>query len=683
MAIDIGIGGGDTVQVEPPSRADFEDNLRGAVAYTLARWIFSILAGMGEGLGEFVGGFLVRFLDRLEPDLVEYAAPLIDRLLALDELEPAFAEVLTKLKNPTAAAGATLLMPFMQQALGSFNASLLGVMQAPAVHLANKDIRPTLPSLGDVIAMERFGVMGEKLASDTLGWLGYKPSYINSYKELLRTRPGPEQLVEMRYRGLIDAGSYANRMAQYGFTTDEYDLIYSANERLLDVGTILERYRRRAMDYTDAIAKLGQLGISPENANHILGNADTYLSIADYVQMYRRGTISPEVLRDRLTTMGIVGEDIEAFIAATSSIPGPSDLVRFAVREAYPGQEGVVGATEGYPAQFGEAMALWGYDETWAEAYWKAHWNLPSVNQVFEMLHRGVITDLSTVETYLRVADYPQDWRDRLLQISYDPLTRVDVRRMHALGVLDDAGVLKAYMDIGYNETNAELLLQFTKAYNADTEIGPSATYRTQTRTLTIRAYGVGAISRGEAYSQLTAVGIPDTEAQLLLDLAEWDRELDLRPDLVRQERTDIRNMVERGFALGTLSRDNASALLSGVGFESEQIATILGVAETYQALDLADTAQSVTKRLYTSGAINRQTAISSLVYFGLSGEAQDRILTLWDLERGARDRHLTEAQYRRAVEEGVISVDKYRDKLALLGYTDEDISIITQTYFE
>ncbi|KKL25173.1 hypothetical protein LCGC14_2407960, partial [marine sediment metagenome] len=58
-------------------------------------------------------------------------------------------------------------------------------------------------------------------------------------------------------------------------------------------------------------------------------------------------------------------------------------------------------------------------------------------------------------------------WRDKLTQIAFSPLTRIDIRRMHKVEVLTEEEVNRAYHDIGYSDLNAERLTAFTLRLNA------------------------------------------------------------------------------------------------------------------------------------------------------------------------------------------------------------------------
>jgi len=141
-----------------------------------------------------------------------------------------------------------------------------------------------------------------------------------------------------------------------------------------------------------------------------------------------------------------------------------------AVREAFtPEIAARFGQYQDLPPDFVEWVGKKGLSKEWAERYWAAHWSLPSPQQGFEMLHRGVINE-GDLNMLMRALDIMPFWRDKLIQIAYRPLTRVDVRRMFALGVLDVSGVRKAYTDLGYNDYNADLMTDFTIKYTEGIE---------------------------------------------------------------------------------------------------------------------------------------------------------------------------------------------------------------------
>lgn len=164
----------------------------------------------------------------------------------------------------------------------------------------------------------------------------------------------------------------------------------------------------------------------------------------------------------------------DAIVELARYVPGPGDLVRFMVRDVF--DESVVEKYQ-YDEEFNSKFS--GRAVEWARSqgmtaeqfkyYWRAHWQLPSPGQGYTMIHRlrkGVVpdelvTDEATIAQLLEVNDYPKYWRDRLIAISYHPITRIDARRSYFIGSLNDDELVSAMMDLGYSERNARKMLNF------------------------------------------------------------------------------------------------------------------------------------------------------------------------------------------------------------------------------
>lgn len=275
-----------------------------------------------------------------------------------------------------------------------------------------------------------------------------------------------------------------------------------------------------------------EAGFDEDIAKSLLGNAKNYLSVFDYVTLWRRGDISEVQLTDLLRQMGFNDEGVQHAKDATLYFPTPQDLVRFSVREVYtPETVTKYGLQEDFPPDFLPEAAKAGLPESTARAYWSAHWELPSPTQVYTMLHRGILKE-EDVDLYLKSADYMPYWRKKLIALSYDPYTRVDVRRMYALGILSEEQVFTAYKDLGYDDEKASNLVRFTVAETKHTdESTPKAN--------TLAAYKAGVLDRSSAITELTTAGYSLESAGVALDTvdAQLKTELiDLQADAIIDE---------------------------------------------------------------------------------------------------------------------------------------------------
>ncbi|GAJ24991.1 unnamed protein product, partial [marine sediment metagenome] len=193
------------------------------------------------------------------------------------------------------------------------------------------------------------------------------------------------------------------------------------------------------------------------------------LEFADIRAIYYRENKDDIWLNTQLDKLGLDETTREDLKKIMPFYPGVGDLVRFAVREVYyPDYVSKYGLEDEYPAEYEEAARKAGLPPEQAKNYWKAHWVLPSILQGYEMLHRGVIGSEELGDLFKAVDIMPY-WRERLEKISYRTFTRVDVRRMYRDNILDEAGVLRAYKDLGYDDEKALAMTEFTLAfYTAD-----------------------------------------------------------------------------------------------------------------------------------------------------------------------------------------------------------------------
>ena len=285
------------------------------------------------------------------------------------------------------------------------------------------------------------------------------------------------------------------------------------------IADLTELLYRKQIDKGDFITTAGQNGFSAHWANRFYEGNTTLLQAHEYVTLWRRGVIEEGECDDKLSRLRFNAESIGQFKRATEFFPSAMDLVRFAVREVYtPEIVEKFGQMEDLPDKYIEEAAKAGLPVEQAENYWAAHWLLPSPLQGFGMLHRDIV-DQDTLKMLLKSLDIMPYWRDRLIQLSYNPLTRVDVRRMHAMGILDAEAVAKAYRHGGYSPGNADLMAEFTVRYNADEGTG-------LTRASVQKAYKVGLITISQFQTYLESFGYSEDVVEYWLMITEYEKSL-------------------------------------------------------------------------------------------------------------------------------------------------------------
>lgn len=388
----------------------------------------------------------------------------------------------------------------------------------------------------------------------------------------------------------------------------------------LDPGSGFQTARRYPSVREEIIEGLKELGFTD---NLIAGLEETTrptLTRDELAILWKKQAITDDYFFDELYKQGYTPERIEQVRQLRNLIPGISDIIRMAVREAFsPDVVARFGYDQDYPGDAAEWVTKQGYDEDWFKRSWYAHWNLPSPTQGFEMLHRLRPDRTDTpftkddLDTLLRVADIAPYFRERLTQIAYQPITRVDIRRLYATGVYSEQDVYDAYLDIGYNERDATSLTAYTT--------------------------------------------------------------LDTKQELKQASLSQIIGAYRRGI----LSRDDTKAMLDEIGYPDDVIEFYLKNTDFDIAQDIYDIKLEVAHQLFINSAIDEVGVMGIIGSLNIPSDRLQAILELWGVQRNNKfalpSRSELDDLYRR----GIVDVDDYTGYLKRDGYQPTEVGLFVQ----
>ena len=412
-------------------------------------------------------------------------------------------------------------------------------------------------------------------------------------------RPGIPELLDLQTQNIdldsVAADYYQKQAEGFGLSKYWWDKLVKANGTIPAVSQLLDLLNR-------------------QTGNQIRGKTK-------YTYDYVRSVLLKSPLKD---------EFIDDIMELRFQIPPASDAVRFAVKDAFSKDPAVIGPRDAeFPDTLTPYLVAQGYREEDAKYFWRAHYDLPSPTQVFEMLHRGVKTP-TTVAQYLAQADYAPEWRAPLEAISYNPITRTDAKRAFKLGLggFDEKRLQKAYQDLGYTPVDAALLVEFTKL-----DVGEEAR---QERELLVGPIRTAALKMFAA-RRIDAIELRRTLANLKYT-----------PEIIERYIADIE------FARVTEQRDDIAAALKGA---------------------------------YVKALRSRDDTRALLIEHGYSGEAADDVLAPWDILRQTTelnpkqvaDRDLTRADIEGAWADSIISEADFTGLIRDLGYDETEADVIVR----
>lgn len=376
--------------------------------------------------------------------------------------------------------------------------------------------------------------------------------------------------------GILTAGGFASEVGRaaaggilgpvVNMSNYLMDSIVRSARPNLDTMILMRRFE--IISEEDYRTMAGELGWSKELVQAYEEATQFRFGPGDLLNLYRRREISDVEFIQELQDRGWQTKEINQFLKLTQLIPGVGELITMTVREAFNDEVASrFGYDEDFPSEVLPYTSAQGLSEEWVRRYWRMHWVLPSVGQGFEMLHRlrPGTTDVpftdQDLEILLKALDIPNYWRSRLTQVSYNPLTRVDVRRMHDMGILDREDVKGSYLDIGYNEENAENMTQFTEAYNAQDK-------KSLSRSAVLKAYKKGILNENEALDIMTASGHSVEEAQFYVDLTTFE---------ILEEQTDLEtDLVHDRYLAGEIDKVAVHRELVALQLPTEQVERLL-----------------------------------------------------------------------------------------------------------
>lgn len=374
----------------------------------------------------------------------------------------------------------------------------------------------------------------------------------------------------------------------------------------------------------------------------------------------RDGDFSDELLR-----RGYPQEEIDKIKELLNVIPPVQDIIRMAVREAWREDFAKAwGTDQDYMPVVGEWAEKVGLSEEWVQKYWRAHWELPSVMMGFEMLHRGVI-DQTQLEELMRALDIMPGWRDKLIDISYNVFTRVDTRRMHKMGILDEAGVKTSYMEQGYDDDKAGKMTEFTIAINTEEE-------REATKTDILTAQEEEVISRDESKEYLMMLGYQELWAETYVVKVEHkieekhrkEEEARKNEELVK-EREATKADILSSYKDKLISRDETEEYLAAILYPASVIELLLARVDYELTQKMIREEIATTRVLYVNEDIDVSGVHVRLGKYALPASQVEELITLWNFERERKTERPSISQCLAFYYNGTYLEDKLRTQLA------------------
>ena len=520
-SISVPISHDKNVIVWEPERGQFANNLGGAVEYSLAHHIFKILEITGGGIGAFAGGFLVHFLEIIEPELVDYLAPLLDEILDTDDLPPRIREYFEGIRHPEGQAGAAILAGLGSSAGGTAVSSLMGALMAKPTQALNKKLRPSIPAVNETLAMRWRGFISGDKSDEWLQKQGWPDEAIVAFQDIIRPRSGVGDLFQLWLRGRKTLDEVEDELRKRGYTDDDIRGFKYLTEVIPGVQDLI-RFMVRDVFHPDVVAKYGY-----------------DLDFPTEVTMWTR-------------KLGLSDDWAKAYWRAHWELPSPEMAAEMVHR---------AGLSE---AEFKELLRINDYAPFWIDYFTKLIYTPYNRVDVRRMYSLGVLSKDEVKKAYKELgyddekAQNLTDFTVREYGENAREATKSEIISAYKIGLLSSSEATAALEKIKYPD---ELIkLDLAKA-DYDREIS----HVRKVTSAVGKLYRAGRISQSEASQELGKLNLPGEMQSKLFE--EWDWEAKAKVAI------PSRTILEKWYKLGIIGSDEFHTGLKALGYDDKAIA--------------------------------------------------------------------------------------------------------------
>jgi hypothetical protein len=345
-------------------------------------------------------------------------------------------------------------------------------------------------------------------------------------------------------------------------------------------------------------------GYSEEDIKLLL--AATYVRLPENTirDLYFRESRSKEWALKELEHIGYTPLRADMMMASWPIQPTVQDLIYMVGREAFePRVQAMFGLDSAAPGEYLDYAAKIGYPTFWAQKMWEAHWEHPSLTMVLEMFHRDQLS-WEQVYEYMTIVELPPFWREKVKDVAYNVITRVDARRMYGTGTMNDQELFDTYRHMGYAPSDSLRLVDFTIKYESGAD-------RDVAKEDVLRAYAYKDIDRITARGWLEQIGYNTDVSEFYLT------QKDLETDRTRTTKT--LEVIRDKYTTFLIERPEAQAKMVGLGLSTAAIADQLEGWEISRTKNTKLPSKTDLDKFLRSGIITKGDYRSEMAKLGYS----------------------------------------------------------------
>lgn len=306
-----------------------------------------------------------------------------------------------------------------------------------------------------------------------------------------------------------------------------------------------------------------EAGIAPLLARYYRRDVrPSILPATDVIDMWFRGISDESNLNINLAEHGYTDEDIQKLKDVSLYYPSINELISMMVREAFI-PEHIVEA----PIELLPYFAKRGILKDWADKLWTAHFMRMPLDVAYQAFWRLPDFGENEFKTHLLLADiHPNDWQT-ILDVAYQPLTRLESRYAYENEIVDRNYLIQNFQKTGLSLDDANIAADSTIAFILNEE-------RNKLISQLLDQYEDGWLSEEEINENLTTLGLAPERTQFYIAASSVRINRDILNDRLS---TYIKALTN-----GIINKDSFQSICTDLGVQQWRINVEL---EKYEVL--------------------------------------------------------------------------------------------------
>jgi hypothetical protein len=454
--------------------------------------------------------------------------------------------------------------------------------------------------------------------------------------------PSSEELIQLGVKGTMDWGDVYNYAHGNGYADFTINSLRDAYFSYPDFATTIELLRRNNISIGDARKYLTRNGIPADVQDRILQLQKVPLVPADLADMVVRGILSQNEAQRIASESGVDSVDFDLLVRDTGEPLALEQLLEARRRGFIDNTRLVHGILQSR------------IRNEWVDVAEKLAYSPMSVADAVNAVVQNHMTQAEGERISQENGLEPGNF-GILYETAGEPLSRTEMEQLYNRGLVTQSDVDQALRESRLKNKYINHAFQLHE----------------KVPEIFILQHGVtnGAIKAEDAVKIAMRAGYTHADATWMVHAGS--------KAATNTYQNKVVAAIETMYVDDLMPKDVALSTIEGLGFSKPEAGFVLQAAEFRRMAKAVSQVAAAVKGRYLAHRITKNQAVGFLDAAGIPAQQRDYLIGLWNIDRDATTRTLTEAQTVKAVNKNLITPAEGMTRLQAMGYSQVDADLL------